>query len=120
MSACPDQKRIYGVNIKAEPSTRFADWIETNLLKVEASKIRRIVLRQLQDSGGPQRPGRLVLQRGEKLDDHPEGLFRPVDDGWAPGGRAAQRGQACARLSDALADLKIVGIRPRPAGLERP
>ncbi len=39
----PDQKRIYGVNIKAEPSTRFADWIETNLLKVEASKIRRIV-----------------------------------------------------------------------------
>ena len=37
----PGQKRIYGVNIKAEPSTRFADWIETNLLKVEASKIRR-------------------------------------------------------------------------------
>ena len=26
----PTQKRIYGVNIKAEPSTRFADWIETN------------------------------------------------------------------------------------------
>ena len=31
----PGQKRTYGVNIKAEPSTRFADWIETNLLKVE-------------------------------------------------------------------------------------
>src|SRR5262245_56419158 len=38
----PSQKRTYGVKIKAEPSTRFADWIETNLLKLEASHIRKI------------------------------------------------------------------------------
>src|SRR3974390_1349396 len=38
----PAQKRTYGVRVKAEPSTRFADWIETNLLKLEASKIRKI------------------------------------------------------------------------------
>ena len=30
----------------------------------------------------------------------------------------AQREQPCAHLSDAVADLKIVGIRPRPSGLE--
>jgi hypothetical protein len=38
----PGQKRIYGVNIKADLSTKFADWIETNLLKIDASHIRRV------------------------------------------------------------------------------
>ena len=38
----PGQKRTYGVKLKAEPSTKFADWIETNLLKLEASHIRKI------------------------------------------------------------------------------
>ncbi len=52
----PGQKRIYGVNVKADLSTRFADWIETNLLKVEASKIRRDRFRQLQASGSTRRP----------------------------------------------------------------
>ena len=33
--AFPSLKRIYGVNVKADLSTRFADWIETNLLKLD-------------------------------------------------------------------------------------
>ena len=53
----PGQKRTYGVNIKAEPSTRFADWIETNLLKVEASKIRRVVFDNYKIQEDPNRPG---------------------------------------------------------------
>ena len=44
----PGQKRTYGVNVKAEPSTRFADWIETNLLKLEASQDPQGRVRQLQ------------------------------------------------------------------------
>ena len=54
------------MNIKAEPSTRFADWIETNLLKVEASKIRRVVFDNYKLQEDPERRG-LVLQRGEKV-----------------------------------------------------
>src|SRR5262249_10206141 len=38
----PGQKRTYGVNIKAELSTKFSDWIETNLLQLEQGKIRRV------------------------------------------------------------------------------
>ena len=65
----PGQKRIYGVNIKAEPSTRFADWIETNLLKVESSKIRRVVFDNYKLQEEPDATGRsrLVLKRGEKV-----------------------------------------------------
>ena len=58
----PGQKRIYGVKIKAEPSTRFADWIETNLLKLEASQIRKIVFDNYKVES---RPG--TYQPGEKL-----------------------------------------------------
>ena len=39
----PGQKRTYGVNVKADLSTRFADWIETNLLKLDAGKVRKVV-----------------------------------------------------------------------------
>jgi hypothetical protein len=112
----PDQKRIYGVNIKAEPSTRFADWIETNLLKVEASKIRRILFDNYKIQENPNRPGSLVLQRGEKLV-----ITRKDSTGpWAFDGLAANEqlnDNNLRTLSDAVADLKIVGIRPRPSGL---
>ena len=38
----PGQKRTYGVNVKADLSTQFADWIETNLLKLEPAKVRTV------------------------------------------------------------------------------
>jgi hypothetical protein len=113
----PDQKRIYGVNVKAEPSTRFADWIETNLLKVDASKIRRIFFDNYKLQEDPQRPGRLVLKPGEKLT-----ITRKDSTGpWAMADLPADKQlneNNLRTLVDAVADLKIVGIRPRPAGLK--
>ena len=44
----PGQKRTYGVNVKVDLSTKFADWIETNLLKLDTVKVRKVDLRQLQ------------------------------------------------------------------------
>jgi Domain of unknown function (DUF4340) len=113
----PDQKRIYGVNIKAEPSTRFADWIETNLLKAEAGKIRRILFDNYKIQEDPRQPGRMVLQRGEKLTIDRKDSSGP----WTMAGLPAteQLNENNLRtLVDAVADLKIVGIRPRPAGLQ--
>ena len=75
------------------------------------------LLRQLQDSGEtPIARARLVLQRGEKL------LITRKDGSgpWTMDGLTAaeQLNENNLRtLSDAVADLKIVGIRPRPAGL---
>jgi hypothetical protein len=112
----PDQKRIYGVNIKAEPSTKFADWIETNLLKVEAGKIRRIYFDNYKLQEEPTGRG-LQLVRGDQL------LITRKDSAgpWTMDGLSEheQLNDGNLRtLSDAVADLKIVGIRPRPAGLE--
>jgi hypothetical protein len=113
----PSQKRIYGVNIKAEPSTRFADWIETNLLKVETSHIRRIVFDNYKIQEDPKGGRGLMLQRGEKVTIARKDSTGPwTMEGLAPEQELVE--DKLRTLNDALADLKIVGIRPRPPGLK--
>jgi hypothetical protein len=115
----PGQKRIYGVNVKADLSTRFADWIETNLLKVDATKVRRIVFDnyKLQEAGD----GRgMVLQRGEKLTIERKDSSGPwTMEGGLPADQELNE-EKLRGLTDALGDLKIVGVRPKPPGLKDP
>ncbi len=116
----PTRKRIYGVNIKAELSTRFTDWIETNLLKVDAGKIRKIVFdnyktQEDRDANGPF----LRLVRGEKLEIERKDSTSPWTMASLPAGQELNEERLRA-LTDALADLKIVGIRPKPPGLKDP
>jgi Domain of unknown function (DUF4340) len=114
----PGQKRIYGVSIKAEPSTRFADWIETNLLKVEASKIRRVVFDNYHIKEDPSNGGRLGIQRGEKSTITRKDGTGPWIMDELPAGQELVEDKLRA-LTDALGDLKIVGVRPKPPGLKK-
>src|SRR5271166_4206495 len=108
----PGQKRTYGVKVKAEPSTRFADWIETNLLRLEASHIRKIEFDNYKvnlEQG---------YQRGEVLDID----RKDASAAWTMAGMSADQeldSDKLRTLTDALADLKIVGVRTKPAGLTR-
>ena len=108
----PEQKRIYGVALKAEPSTRFADWIETNLLGLEASKIRKVEFDNYKvdlEQG---------YQKGELLDVERKDSVGPwTMAGLAPGQEVNP--DKMKALGDALGDLKIVGVRLKPAGLTR-
>jgi len=109
----PGQKRIYGVNLKAEPSTRFADWIETNLLKLESSKVRKVEFDNYKvnlEQG---------YQKGELVDVERKGASDPWTlAGGLPEGKKLNEDKL-RQLTTALADLKIVGVRPKPAGLTR-
>jgi len=116
----PGQKRIYGVNVKADLSTRFADWIETNLLKVDATKIRRVVFDNYKLQEAEDGRGRgLVLQRGEKLTIDRKDSSGPWTMEGVPADQELSEDKLRS-LTDALGDLKIVGIRPKPAGLKDP
>lgn len=114
----PGQKRIYGVNVKADLTTRFADWIETNLLKVEASHIRRVLfdnykIKEVRDARG----SFLEVERGEQPTIERKDSTAP----WTMEGLPANQElveDKLRSLTDALADLKIVGIRPKPAALK--
>lgn len=109
----PDSKRIYGVNLKAEPSTKFADWIETNLLKLEAAKVRKVEFDNYKVSLEQ------GYQKGEILDVERKGAADPWSlSGGVPDGKVLDE-EKLRTLTTALADLKILGVRTKPAGLTR-
>ncbi len=108
----PGQKRTYGVNVKVDLSTRFADWIETNLLKLTTSAVRKIVI----DHKGVDPAARRLIP-GEVITlERKDGSSPWTVDGEIPAGKEPNTDTLSA-LTNALGDLKIVGIRPKPEGL---
>jgi len=107
----PGQKRIYGVNLKVDLSTKFPDWIETNLLKVDASKIRKVAF-----DGHKVNPDQGTITAGELLVIDRKDSAGPWTLEDLPADKELSTEKLTA-LTSALADLKIVGVRPKPEGL---
>jgi hypothetical protein len=111
----PNQKRIYAVNVTADLSTKFSDWIETNLLKLESSKIRRVKFDnyKVDPERGRIIPGKVTtIERPESF-----GTWNIVGELLDPS--MEMNTEKLQSLTNALADLKIVGVRPKPAGLTK-
>jgi hypothetical protein len=109
----PGQKRAYAVNMNVDLSAKFGDWIETNLLKVDASKVTRITIdnHKVDPEQGIVQPGGIVTIERENASD-------PWTLEGAPLGPERELDTArIATMTSALADLKIVGVRPKPPGL---
>jgi hypothetical protein len=105
----PLQKRVYISRIEGlAVSTSFQDWIEPNLLHIEPGAIREINIRNYSVD---ERTGR--VQKGETLL-----LNRSREGGWKLDGPGAQLHlPAVQRLVDGLADLKIIDVVPKTAGV---
>jgi hypothetical protein len=110
----PGSKRTYGVNVKAELSTRFSDWIETNLLKLEPSHIRSVTFENHKVD-----PEQGAVVRGENLTISRKDGFGPWSLDKEISAGQELNSEKTSALSTALGDLKIVGVRPKPAGLSR-
>src|SRR5262249_30979254 len=131
----PDQKRTYGVTVKADLSTRFADWIETNLLKVDTGKVRKVLfdnykMQEAVMSNGergltPVGDERVTITRKESFGPWNVAIEKrdPTSGEWkssgVPAGQEASEDKLRS-LTDALGDLKIAGVRPKPPGLTDP
>jgi hypothetical protein len=131
----PDQKRTYGVAVKADLSTRFADWIETNLLKVDTGKVRKVIfdnykMREARTADGqpvlvPERGDKVTVTRKESFGPWTVAIEKkdPKSGEWkssgVPDGQEPNEDRLRS-LIDALGDLKIVGVRPKPPGLTDP
>ncbi|MBX6313051.1 MAG: DUF4340 domain-containing protein [Isosphaeraceae bacterium] len=108
----PRQRWTYAVNVNVDLSTRFADWIETNLLKVDTSKIRKVTFDLHKVD-----PERRTLEKGEVLTVERKDSTAPWQlEGGLPEGQELDTAKL-STLTTALADLKIVGVRPKPPGL---
>ena len=107
----PGQKRTYGVNVKVDLSTRFADWIETNLLKLDAARVRKVVInhQSLDLTNRKVVEGDIITL--ERKDSSTPWTIQGMPEGKEP------NTETLLALSNALGDLKIAGIRPKPEGL---
>ncbi len=105
----PDQKRVYAVRMAIDLSTRFEDWIETNVLQVRENQVERVELKDYS-----------INERTMRVDQRDNLLLRLKDDAWkADGMKSGQMVDSATMktLLKTLAELKIVGVRPKPQGL---
>jgi hypothetical protein len=107
----PDKKRVYRTKIEGELSTKFADWIETDLLKAQSWDIERVTFDNysVDEQKGEVVPGeKFVLQKGK-------------DSKWAMDGVDTTKDEvdatAVSEITSTLGQIKIVGVRPKPEGL---
>jgi Domain of unknown function (DUF4340) len=104
----PGQVRTYGVNADVETSTRFADWIEPNLLDLQGSSVVQATFDN--SKWDPD---------FERLSEVAEITARREADGapWTMTGLSPNEEVSPEKTSamiQALSDLKIVGVRPKP------
>lgn len=109
----PDQKRTYATKISYEISSKFGDWIETDLLQVEGSKIRKFALNSYRLEENFQRI-RIVGQESLELTKENNSWKLPeVKD------TEEINTEAVNEMTGAADDLKIIGVRLKPPGLSK-
>ncbi len=113
----PDQNQVYGVALsELDLSTRFADWIEPDLLKLDASKVETVVLdgHKIDVRRGTIDPGEMLTVMRRKPP------IAPGESPWFMEGLRPEQEvspEVLNTLTSTLATLRIVGVRPKPAGL---
>jgi hypothetical protein len=102
----PNQRRTYLVKSDAEVSAKFQDWIETDLLKLAAAEIRKIIINNysINETFG-------ILENVESM------MLLKNKDQWTISGDGVPRKDKTDELTGALANLRIVDVQPKPMGL---
>ena len=102
----PGQKRTYAVKTDADPSARFADWVNAGLLRIASASIRKVTINRYNIDAAAGRMSNaettvLIEDKGEWKAAAGEKLNLP----------------AVHAMAAALDGLKIVDVRPKPPGL---
>lgn len=111
----PKQKRVYRVKFEGELSTKFADWIETDLLKAATWDITKVVMDNYSIDETAKTMEDFVV-KGAKF------VLTKDDAGkWAFDGTDAEKEEAneekLREIGDTFGQFKIVGVRAKPEGL---
>ena len=102
----PGQKRIYGVKTEANPSARFEDWVEGNLLRISSGQVRKITVNSYSID---ENWGRVMNQERTVLTQK--------GDEWSSAGARQASKSAISVAVDTLGGIRIVGARPIPRPL---
>ena len=105
----PGQNRVYAAELDLALSTRFEDWIETDLLLLDKRNIDRVALLDYS-----------VNERTLKVENRDNLVLTRGQSGWNANRMSAGQSvdtTAVNRLLTSLTGLSIVGVRPKPEGL---
>ena len=103
-----DEKQTYRTEVDIDLSTKFSDWIEPDLLKLSSSDLRELkTARPIIDA-----MGRIADEEANKLSR------TSSSDDWKLDGLKEETEEVnkddVREMVNALGDLKIVGVRPKP------
>lgn len=107
----PDRKRVYRTKLEGELSTKFADWIETDLLKAQSWDVTRITFDNysVDEQRGEVVPGdKYVVTKDSSSKWRFEGLDPATEEA---------NEDKLREIADTLGQIRIVGVRPKPEGL---
>lgn len=105
----PEKKRIYEAKIDADLSTSFEDWIERDLMSLTSWDVTKIVYDNYS----------VDESRGELVEGEKVVLDKSGND-WVLADIADDKEtdqDAARNAAQAICDLEIVGVRPKPEGL---
>lgn len=103
----PGQPRVYAVKMDVDISTSFADWIETDLTKIDPATVWQITL----DNYSIEQNGRYFKPSAETIT-----VFEKPRDDWKTDGLAADQEvdvKAIGDITGTIDDLKILGVRKK-------
>ncbi len=107
----PDKKRTYRTKIDGDLSTKFADWIETDLLKAQSWDIQKVTFDNYT----------VDEQKGEVVPGEKHVVTKDSASKWTLEGIDATKEipneEKLNEIGTTLGSIKIVGVRPKPEGL---
>ena len=101
----PGQKRTYAVKTDADPSARFADWVNAGLLRIASTSIRKVTI------------NRYNIDATGRLSDSETTILTQSNGQWKAAAGQPLNLPAVRTMAAALDGLKIVDVRPKPPGL---
>jgi Domain of unknown function (DUF4340)/Type II secretion system (T2SS), protein G len=107
----PDKKRVYAARFDNQLSTKFADWIETDLLKAKSWDIAKVVFDNYSID-----EQRLGIVPGDRIVAKKDDASKWVVEGLADDKETNE--DKVREVAETLGQVKIVGVRRKPEGLD--
>jgi hypothetical protein len=107
----PGQKRVYASRVDVDLSTKFQDWINTDLLEVEKDKIDKVILKDYS-----------INERTYRIDQRDNLILTREGAKWKADNMRSNQQIDSTKMKDlltAIDELSIVGVRPKPEGLSQ-
>lgn len=109
----PQDNSVYVAKLNIDLSTKFADWIETNLLQLGSEKLKQVIVNKYSISDQGRAEGREVTELTRDKAGDPWKL-KGLDEA-----KEEMNTADVDTMVRTLEDLRIVGVRPKPQGLSQ-